>query len=51
MCCELQKHEINLILRVSIEFSSFLKQNFVLIYCKLQKYEINSIKVLFIKQF
>ena len=30
----------NLILRVSIEFFSFLKQNFVLMFCKLQRHEI-----------
>ena len=49
MCCELQRHIINLILRVSIEFS-FLKENFVLMCCKLQRHEINSIKVLFINK-
>ena len=47
MCRHLQRHEIDLILKVSIEFDSFLLQNFVLMCCELQRHEINSIKVLF----
>ena len=43
---QLQKHEINLILRVSIIFNSFFKK-IVLMCCELQIHEINSIKVLF----
>ena len=47
MCCELQRHEIDLSLKVSIDFNSFLKQNFISICCVLQRHEINSIKVSF----
>ena len=47
MCSQLQRHEMNLILKILIEFDSFLLQNFVLMCCELQRHEINSIKVLF----
>ena len=50
MCCALQRHEINLILRVSIKFNSFLRQNFILMCCKLQRHEINSVKVFFMNK-
>ena len=36
MCRQLQRHEINLILKVSIIFDSFLLQNFVLMCCELK---------------
>ena len=47
MYCKLQRDEINWILKVSIELNIFLKQNFVLMYCDLQRHGINSIKVSF----
>ena len=47
MCRQIQRYEINLVLKLSIEFDSVLFQNFVLVCCELQRQEINSIKVWF----
>ena len=50
ICFKLQRREINLIIKVAIEFNSFLIQNIVVMCCELQRHEINFIKVLFIHE-